>query len=943
MVGVRNPNKNNSNPWKPDDGTAKCFEVWINELRLTDFDQHGGWAAIGRVNANLADFAQVAVSGNYSTPYWGSIEKKVSERQRDTRYGWDGSTSFELGKFFPEKWGIKVPLFLGYSENIIRPQFDPLTPDIEFNDLPSDQQAISKAKVIDYTRRRSMNFTNVHKERGQGKKAHFYDVENLSLSYSYSELYKRDINTEFNITKTYRGGLNYQFTATPRPFEPFKNSKFLAKSKWFTLIKDINLFYQPKSITFRNDLNRSYNAMQVRNNYEGLVFPTYTKNFTWVRAYDVKYDLSKNIKFDLNANNNAVIGEPLGRVDKLYQDEYQTFKDSVWQSLQQFGINKQYNHTANVNITWPTAKIPALDWINLTTRYSVSYDWQRAPFGQDTLGNTVQNSRNVNWSAQLNMNTLYNKVPYLKKINQKAQGGGNQKGVRGQKDKEPQPKPGEEKTASYSTKKKEKEPIFTVWENIARVGMSLKNVSVTYSTTDGIMLPGFKATNAVLGMDNSWDSPGFGFVFGKQNRDLWGREADWGNGENDYARYAADNNWLIQNKYLNTQYTSNHTQNINARASLEPLTGLRIDINGERNISENYTTFFRYVDTANGQIIDDYLAQNEMFTGMMSMSVLTWKTAFSRNSSDHVSQVFEDFRDNRAIMSDNLAGQNANSSGANTSEPGYRDGYGGTQQDVLIGSFIATYTGKTPGEKHINPFKMMPMPNWRITFDPMAKTKIKFLKKYFKSLSITHGYRSTMTIANYTTNMLATKDANGDFNARDIGNNIINSRQISVITISEQFSPLINIDITWNMKNKSKPGNLITKFEIKRDRNLSLSLTNNQLTEIISKEFIVGSGYRFNNVKLPFQILGKDLESNLNVKFDLSIRNNMTITRKIVENLNQATAGQNMVSIKSSADYQLTDKLMLRVYYDKVINKPVVSTSFPTANTNAGLAIRFTL
>lgn len=945
MVGVRNPNKN-SNPWDPsDNGTLKCFEVWINELRLTDFDQQGGWAAIGRVNANFADFAQVAVSGNYSTPYWGSIEKKVSERQRETRYGWDGSTSFELGKFFPEKWGLRIPMFLGYSQTVIKPQFDPLNPDIPFNELPADQQAISRDKVLDITRRRSMNFTNVRKERTGGKKAKPWDVENISLTYSYSETFKRDINTEYNLNKTIRGGLNYAFNATPKAWEPFKENKFLAKSKWFSLIRDINIYKGPKLIAFRTDINRTYNAHQIRNNFDAIVFPTYNKNFTWVRAYDFKYDLTKNLKFDFNATNNGVIGEPIGRVDREYRDEYTVFKDSVMQSIRSFGINKQYNHTANVNVTWPINKIPLLDWITLTTRYSTSYDWQRAPFGQDTLGHTIQNSRNVNWSSQLNLTTLYNKVPYLKKVNQKLQSGGGKpngpakgakevlKGKQGADKNKPE-------NDSTKSGKKEREPIFTLGENIARFAMSLKTISFTFSTTDGILMPGYNQTNNLMGMDNQWNAPGAGFIMGKQNKDLFGRESEWGNGINDYAFYAADQGWLVKNQFLNQQYTANHTQNFSARTSLEPLTGLRIELSADKNLTENYTTFFRWVDTLGGQPFMDYAAQNPMTTGMMSMSILTWKTAFIPDGDNNSSPVFNNLRDIRSDASSLLGSGNNNSSGATG---GFSDGYGGTQQDVMIASFIAAYSGKKVDDSHLNPFSMRPAPNWRVTFDPMSKTKVKFMKKWFKSFSISHGYRSTMTVSNYTTNLLGTTDNDGNFNARDISNNFINPKQISTVTISEQFSPLINVDMTWNLKNKGKPGGLITKVEIKRDRNLSLSLINNQVTEIRGNEFVIGSGYRFNEVKLPFKIGSKPLQSDLNCRIDLSVRNNVTYTRKVVENQNQATAGQRMISIKSSADYAINNKLTVRFFYDKVLNRPVVSTSFPTANTNAGIAIRFQL
>lgn len=944
MVGVRNPHKDSDNPWKPDDGRDKCFEVWINELRLTDFDQHGGWAALARVNTNLADFGNIAISGNYSTPYWGSIEKRVSERQRETIFGWDGSTSFELGKFFPDKWGVKLPMFLGYSESFINPQFDPLNPDILWkmsaSDMTPEQKLAYKQKSQNYTKRRSLNFTNVKIERKKkDAKPMPWSIANWSATYAYNEQYHRDINVEHNTNKTWRGGLTYAYNANPTPWEPFKNNKFLGKTKWFSLVKDFNLTPLPKQIGFRNEINRTYTENLIRNNFDAIALPNYTKNFTWVRAYDLKYDITKGLKVDFTANNNALITEPTGRVNKLYQDEYQIFKDSVSRSLRSFGTNMQYTHTTNVNLTIPLNKIPAVDWITLTTRYSAGYEWKRAPLGQDSLGNIIQNNRNVSWSGQFNFTNLYNKVPYLKKLNQKLTGGsgGSKTGIKPNiKNKDKDKTGGADSTAKED--KNKAEPIFTVKENIFRVLMSLKSVSVTFSTTDGILMPGYSQGTQMMGMNQNWSAPGTGFIFGKQNTDLFGRPADWGNGESEYAFHAAGKDWLIRNSSLNLPYTTNHTVNFTTRGTIEPITGLKIELNADKNISENQSSFFRWHDST-----AMYQMQNPMLNGMMSMSVITWKSAFMKDDSLGVSKVFENFRNNRTGASEILGSNNPNSNGMSSTESDYRDGYGSTQQDVVIASFIAAYTGKGINDKHTNPFSMMPVPNWRITFDPMAKTKIKWIKEKFKSFTIGHGYRSTLSISNFTTNLNGTRDANGNLNNTDISDNFINSRQMNTVTISEQFSPLLNVDITWKVKNKGVENGLITKLEIKKDRSLSLSLTNNQLTEIKGKELVIGSGYRFSKVKLPFKIGNKPLESDLNCRADISIRNNATITRKVVENQNQVTSGQNMISIKTSADYQINQKLTVRFYYDKVITKPKISTSFPTANTNSGLAIRFNL
>ena len=365
------------------------------------------------------------------------------------------------------------------------------------------------------------------------------------------------------------------------------------------------------------------------------------------------------------------------------------------------------------------------------------------------------------------------------------------------------------------------------------------------------------------------------------------------------------------------------------KATIEPIGGIRIDLNLNRNMSVNRTDNFRWNDS-----LSMYQHQNPMETGTFSTTILTWQTAFESDTSNS-SMIFTNLRDFRPLVSQILSDENENSSGAHLEDQGYADGYGAAQQDVILGSFIAAYTGKNPDKNNINPFSIIPLPNWRITIDGIAR--IPFMKKIFKSITFSHSYKSNFTIGSFTTNLNATTNpSNGQITSRDASGNFISERQIMTASIMEQFSPLINFDATLH-------NSLILKAEFKKDRNVSLSLANNQITEIKGNEFVIGTGYRFDNVELPFKIAGKKPVSNLNTRVDISIRSNKTITRKIIENQNQVTAGQQLISIKCTADYKLGKALTVRAYFDRIVTKPFISTSFPTANTNAGLALRFTL
>jgi len=955
MIGVRNPGKNTNHPWlSAEDGEEKCAEVWVNELRLTDFDQRGGWASTARVNVQLADFASVNLSGNYSTPGWGSIEKKVSERQRDTQLGFDASTNVELGQFFGKKLNLQLPFYAGYSTSIIEPEFDQLAPDVRINQYEDLATRRSRAELSrDVTTRRSFNFTNIRRERPSGKENHIWDIENWTANYSFNELFRRDINTERDITRTYRGGLNYTYSNKPLLVEPFKKLKFLRKSRWFALVKDFNFYLGPKSLGFNTDLTRLYNERQNRNALDTtFIFrPTFLKNFTWNRTYDFKYDLSKNIKFSFSAINNAIIEEPTGIVDKnadpdLFPnaaDNYQQYRTNLRNAFQPFngsndfgGKGLNYAHNYDLSYKIPFDKLPLTSFISANAKLRGSYDWQRAPLSLPEIGNTAQNSRNFTVNGQLNMVTLYNKIGFLRKVNNdgKSRGGRGNVASRNQTadaKKKEEDKKKEDGEKEDEKKKKKREGIHPALKTTARLIMAFRNLSFSYAETDGMLLPGFNTETSILGLDNGFGSPGFGFVSGQQNRNLLGQQTNaWGNGAFDeFAPFAASNGWLNPNPNLNIQHTVSHTQSINARGTFEPFKDLRINITVDRKFTENENSFFRFNDTLTGG--PDFEYQSRINGGSVSFTTIAWKTSFGQIDSNNVSSVFEELRASRQTVSQQLGEESGTSLGTD----GYYDGFGENQQDVLVGAFLGAYTGRGTGNEFFDVFKAIPLPNWDIRYDGLSK--IDFLKKHVRNFSLTHAYRSNVSVSNFQTNLAAFDQAG--VQQRDASDNFIAGRQIQSVTITEQFAPFLGLDATWIVGENG----LITRFEYKRDRALALNVTNLQITEMRGQEIVIGSGYKFSNVKLPFQVLGKNPVSDLNIRFDLSIRNNIALNRNIIENSQQITSGQNSYSIKSKIDYNIGPNLNMGFYFDRVVNTPQLSTAFKTANTSSGISLRFNL
>lgn len=914
MIGVRNPQAvNQRNVFGTDDGHEICAEVWVNEMRLTDFDEFGGWAAVARVNAKLADLGNLALAGNISTPGFGSVEKRLSERQRETKKGFDGTMNLEMGKFLPEKSGIKIPVFLGYSEQVVNPMFDPLTPDIEFSTTSRNLTAKEKRDRLrgtqTFNKRRSINFTNVHKDRTNlEKKAHFYDIENTSFTYSYSENFFRDVNTEYRFAKTYRGGLNYSFQNKPKAFTPFKSNEFLSKSKYFKLITDLNLNLGLKQVNFRTNIDRNYQESQIRNNIMGALdpIPTYTKTFNWQRGYDAKYDVTNSLSVDFTANNTAYIRETEGRVRKDDKEAYEAFKDTVWNSIKNLGQTTNYTHTTNLTYKLPMKKFPLTDWVDISTTYGSSYIWDRAPFSQDTLGNTIQNSNTNSWDFQGNMMTLYNKVPFLKDVLTK------KNKVTSSQPKKPKVVDPKKPQVPDSLKvKKEKGPSLSFPEQLASILMSTKTLSFTMKSSMGTLLPGFNKSTRFVGMDNAFEAPGVGFIFGQQDPN--------------YFDYAADKGWLTDNPNIFTPATHTVNKNRNFRASLEPIKSMRVELNGTRDETMNSTEFFRFNDS-----VGDWQHQSLVQRGTFSVSTITLGSMFSSDDKKtYTNKVFDDLIANTYVIS----GRVGDERGINdvVDSTGYRRGYSRASQDVMVPAFLAAYTGRDASRQNLNPMKQTSLPNWRITYDGLSK--VPALQKWFKSITLTHTYRSTYSTS-YVTNLQS--EQNGVKKTTGLYQDYVPDKQIATATISEQLNPLLKVEAT--LKNS-----LTANIGINKDRQISLSMANLQITEVKGTEFNIGGGYKFKDVKFPIKISNKEVKSDLNVTLTMAIRRNVTVIRKAAEEITDATSGRKIISIKLNADYNVNSRVTVRAYYDRTVTKPVLSIPFPNYVTNGGITIRFIL
>jgi cell surface protein SprA len=878
MLGARNPLAGNG---RPDDGLDKNVELWFNELRLTDFDERGGWAATARMNAKLADFGDVTISANKSTIGFASLEKRVSEINRSDDMFFDVSSSFELGKFFPERSGIKIPMYFNYSSQLSTPQYDPRNPDLELKNilggLPRATRDSIKNYAQDYTVRRGINFTNVRKiKTNPDAKNHIWDIENLSLSYAYTEYDHRDFINQNSLQKNYRGALAYNYSNTATFISPFAK---VIKNRNLALLKDVNFNLLPSVLNFRIEVNRLYSENTLRDNDPNNFIPintTFNKNFQISRLYGISWDLTKSLKLDFNATNLSVVDEPEGRITGLK-------RDTVWNNLKKLGRTTDYNHTISLSYTVPVNKIPYLDFVNLVTRYQTQFNWMTEPLisinnPEFNFGNTIQNSRTIQVNPTLNMNTLYNKFGFYRTLNSANSEGG-------------------------------------FGNMLAKFLFSIKNVSGSYIRNDGTFLPGYLPQTDAFGMDFSADAPGVGFIMGSQE-DIRGR--------------ALRNGWLTRDTLMNQLYVQTLNEKLNLRGTLEPFRDFRIELTAFKNQSRNFSTNFKFDPDQN-----DFASLSPITNGDYSISIISLGSAFREKNSDKYSSIFQQFLANREVVSRRLGRQNPNSNGI--TPEGYADGYGKTSQDVQISALMAAYLNKDAQSVNLNSFPKIPIPNWRLTYNGLAK--LDFISSMFTSFDLTHGYNSTYNINGYNS-LIRYREVNGASVERDAkpdGGDFLPFYQFSQVTLFEQFVPLLGIDM--RLKN-----NVTINIEYRKSRALSFGLANSQLAQQKDQAFVFGFGYRTADFRFPFGLFKSvNLKNDLNFKVDVAIRDNKTVIYRADVEDPEISAGSKNITFRPSIDYVLNQRFNLRVFYDSNITRPYTSQTFNTAFSNFGINLRFTI
>ncbi|MDR3246993.1 MAG: cell surface protein SprA [Prevotellaceae bacterium] len=977
MIGVRNPIKKDI---VSDMGLPKSGAIWVNELRLSDFENRGGWAGAANLGVRLADFGNVSVSGNFVTAGFGGLEQTQQERSQEDIYRYDVLSSLEMGRFFSQKIGLSVPVFFGFSERFANPLYDPLSPDMKYRDamnaLNTKAQRDSLRNLAqDYTKTKSFNVTNMRiapSSLGQGG---ILNISNLALSFAYNETFQHNVNIEQYMFKEYRGGLTYGYSINPLYIEPFKKIGFLS-SPWFSLVRDFNFNPVPNQFTFSTDLYRMYNERQNRNiAYPDAKLPFYySKDFRWNRNYSLTWNLARSLTFTYSAANIARIDEPEGMVNrKLDPAAYQHWKDSVWKNIRGLGRTVDFNH--NVNLAWeaPFSKLKLIDWMKGGARYTGMFNWVAAPVLAENdfgyvydPGNTIANGRVLDGNLDADFKKLYNKSKFLRSINDQFDGkkkpemveetyesrvynfkanirrainhgigtenvtvtvvDENNKPLKSTSEASDKNRVYVELAADAKAKvivkgkvpKKESAGSYSV-KLMTRMLMMLRSGSIHYTQDEHSTLPGFMGTPKIIGLNNFNGNlaPGLHFVMGGQATDFLIRAKEYG--------------WITNDSTMINPYIMTKSTRLDLRFTLEPVKDLQITLTGSRNERKDLTTY----DIASGAGVTQAV-------GSFSISVITIGTAFQKFkvADNYRSEAFDRFNNYRKDVAWRFARERQSKSNGSYNPGGeeFPLGYGKLSQESLIPAFIAAYTGKSSSKVSLNNFWKIPLPNWNISYSGFSRSE--WFKQYFRSGRIEHAYNSVYSINAYNWNDEFSSDHYGYGWVRNQLGDYIPRNNILNVSIIESFNPLFGLRLEWQ-------NDLSTNFSISKNRTLGLSLANYQVLEMNTISYRFDASYFFRKVPLIFKFgdnRQKKVDTDLKLTAGFTHGNDQSFIRSLeeTEQVTQLSAGNRRTTLNISADYTLYKGIILKAFYNRDVNMPWVS-AISSSNTYFGFGLNVSL
>ena len=471
--------------------------------------------------------------------------------------------------------------------------------------------------------------------------------------------------------------------------------------------------------------------------------------------------------------------------------------------------------------------------------------------------------------------------------------------------------------------------------------MMVRSINVSYRNQYSMLLPGFlPMVGDIFGQNaDGLLKPGLDFAFGLI-------------GDN-YIDKALENNWLIKKDDIATPATVNSVNDLQIRAVLEPIRDLKIDLNA--SWTDNRARSIQYM----------YAGKPTTHSGSFNMTTISLKGSLAGigdATNDYASSTFDHFRSLIPEFRDRVQAQYADA-------PQKHQDVNPYGADVMVPAFLSAYTMGAGKSLTIFPAITRMLPNWSVRYTGLSR--IPWVSEHLKSLTLSHAYKSVYSVGGYASYSAWQEYMNGlGFIKDQMTGGLMPSSMynVSTVSINEAFSPLFGVDATFL-------NNLSAKLEYRTTRVLSLSMTSVQINEALSRDWVLGMGYKIQDFRLFTDGFSRKVKKtqkrskspsnsssassasqasssssksgvnhDLNLRLDISFRKQAAITRDIASGMSSASSGNSAFKLSFMADYTLSRLMTITAYYDQQTNTPLLAnSSYPTTTRDFGLSLKFSL
>lgn len=857
-LGIRNPYDpmDNNSP-----GIANLdAELWLNELRVSGFDNEFGWAATAKSSVTLADFATLNANLTRRTNGFGGLDSRLGERSVSDQLGYGISTTINMHKLIPDRFGWNFPVNISNRRNTQTPKYLPDQGDIRLTDfqdaINSDESLTSdeKSQIIDdkisdietVSEQFSFNMSNISKTGSKSKLAQ-YTIDNLRLSYVYNKGYAKNPQLIFQNRWDYKASVQYNLRLQRiKLIRPFAFTENIPIAK---VLSGLRLGYLPTSISTSSTFTRRYDESRRRNLSDPTTLQSINQQhaFTQQNNFALNYNLTQSIpitfqtstSFDLSSigrKDRGVSGVDSTSFDVIPTFEVLTGIVSDTLTARRSTYSERYTAAWRPDLT----KISGLNWLTYNISYGGGFQWNNSPRGSN-LGASVSNTFSLDNSLRLNTDRLFDKIGFFTKMeNSDTKEANDRQSLKNKRRQEiendvpdslrtPRPNPDLLKELRYIGRK-----IF--------LGVfSMKDFSANYKRTKSGSQPGYSGESQIYyafnnaGSDNYSPPLGYriGYLEGIPRDQLVGNV----NAENE-IRFPANNRY---------------GDIISGSTRLNPLKSITIDLDWTASISNSVTENITVG-------VDGSYTSTTTESGNYNTSVWAFGGGYKDFFKRQLSAAYGDISDGSNVLRDSL---------------GNSDGRGVLNRNTLQDDFRKAYLGGGSNGLGSKGFLAFPLPQWRINWTQFEKF-IPFLGNKMSSATLIHSYKGSYRLdwsLNAVTGLQPGQSL-GAFSVQDERG----LYEPTSIRVEKRFDPLAKLSVTWK-------SNLRTELGYNRGNISSFAINSNRVTETLTRGIDFGVNYTFRNVKISF--LPK-VSNNIDMSIRGSFKNDTENSFKLDTDLGNA-------------------------------------------------------